>query len=106
MRLTQLFVNRPPLVFVAVAFVLLCGGFAIATLVQQNFPNIENPTVSVSVSYPGAPPSEIRDAVVRPIEDAIAGSPDLDHVNSSIQQNQATISATFTLESNQTTDLT
>jgi len=106
MRLTQLFVNRPPLVFVAIAFVLLCGGYALATLVQQNFPNIEFPTVSISVAYPGAPPSEIRDAIVRPIEDAIAGAPELDHVNSSIQQNQATISATFTLESNQTTDLT
>jgi hydrophobic/amphiphilic exporter-1 (mainly G- bacteria), HAE1 family len=106
MRLTQLFVNRPPLVFVAIAFVLLCGGFALATLVQQNFPNIEFPTVSVSVGYPGAAPSELRDAVVRPIEDAIAGAPDLDHLNASIQQNQATISATFALESNQTTDLT
>ena len=57
MRPTQLFVNRPPLVFVAIAFVVLCGGFALATLVQQNFPNIEFPTVSMSVSYPGAPPS-------------------------------------------------
>jgi HAE1 family hydrophobic/amphiphilic exporter-1 len=106
MRPTQLFVNRPPLVFVAIAFVVLCGGFALATLVQQNFPNIEFPTVAMNVSYPGAPPSEIRDAIVRPIEDAIAGAPDLDHINSSIQQNQATISATFALESNQTTDLT
>jgi HAE1 family hydrophobic/amphiphilic exporter-1 len=42
---------------------------------------------------------------VRPLEDAIAGAPDLDHIQTSIQQNQATISATFTLDSNQTTDL-
>ncbi len=106
MRLTQLFVNRPPLAFVFVAVVLLAGAYALATLVQQNIPNIDSPTVSVSASYPGAPPSELRDAVVRPLEDAIAGAPDLDHINTSIQQNQATISATFTLDSNQTTDLT
>jgi HAE1 family hydrophobic/amphiphilic exporter-1 len=105
MRLTQLFVNRPPLVFVAIALVSLLGAFALSTLVQQNFPNIDFPTVNVSVSYPGAPPSELRDAVVRPIEDAIAGAPNLDHVNTSIQQNQANISATFTLDSDQTTDL-
>jgi hydrophobic/amphiphilic exporter-1 (mainly G- bacteria), HAE1 family len=105
-RLTQLFVNRPPLVFVAISVVVLLGAYALATLVQQNFPNIDFPTVSVSVSYPGASPSELRDAVVRPIEDAIAGAPNLDHINTSIQQNQATISATFTLESDQTTDLT
>jgi len=106
MRLTQLFVNRPPLVFVFIAVVVLAGAFALATLVQQNTPNIDFPVVSVSASYPGAPPSELRDAVVRPLEDAIAGAPDLDHINTTIQQNQATISATFTLDSNQTTDLT
>ncbi len=106
MRLTRLFVNRPPLVFVLVAVVALAGSFALATLVQQNIPNIDFPVVSVSASYPGAPPTELRDAVVRPLEDAIAGAPDLDHISTSIQQNQARISATFTLDSNQTTDLT
>jgi HAE1 family hydrophobic/amphiphilic exporter-1 len=106
MRLTQLFVNRPTLVFVGVALVVIVGIFSLATLVQQQFPNVDFPTVNVSASYPGASPSELRDAVVRPLEDAIAGAPDLDHINTTIQQNQASISATFTLDSNQTTDLT
>jgi HAE1 family hydrophobic/amphiphilic exporter-1 len=104
-RLTQLFVNRPPLVFVILALVALLGGFAMATLVQQNFPNVDFPTINVSASYPGASPSELRDAVVRPLEDAIAGAPGLDHINTSIQQNQASISASFTLDTNKTTDL-
>ena len=105
-RITQLFVNRPPLVFVLLALITLGGTFALATIVQQEFPNIDFPTINVSVSYPGASPSELRDAVVRPVEDAIAGAPNLDHINSSIQQNQANISATFDLNSNETTDLT
>jgi len=105
-RITQLFVNRPPLVFVLITLITLAGAFALATLVQQQFPNIDFPTINTSVSYPGASPSELRDSVVRPIEDAIAGAPDLDHITTSIQQNQASISATFTLDSNQTTDLT
>jgi HAE1 family hydrophobic/amphiphilic exporter-1 len=105
-RITQLFVNRPPLVFVLITLITLAGCFALATLVQQQFPNIDFPTINTSVSYPGASPSELRDSVVRPIEDAIAGAPDLDHITTSIQQNQASISATFTLDSNQTTDLT
>jgi HAE1 family hydrophobic/amphiphilic exporter-1 len=105
-RITALFVNRPPLVFVLVALITLAGAFALATLVQQQFPNIDFPTVNVSASYPGASPSELRDAIVIPLEDAIAGAPNLDHLNTSIQQNNASISATFTLDSNQTTDLT
>ena len=85
----------PRSVFVALALIGLAGCFALATLVQQSVPNIDFPTVNVSVSYPGASPSELRDSVVRPVEDAIAGAPDLDHISTSIQQNQASISATF-----------
>ena len=106
MRLTQLFVNRPPLVFVVLALVAIAGMFSLATLVQQQFPNVDFPTINVSASYPGASPSELRDAVVRPLEDAIAGAPNLDQLTTSIQQNQASISATFSLDSNQTSDLT
>src|SRR5476651_1704082 len=105
-RITALFVNRPPLVFVLVALITLAGVFALSTIVQQQFPNIDFPTVNVSASYPGASPSELRDAIVRPLEDAIAGAPNLDHITTSIQQNQASISATFSLDSNQTSDLT
>ena len=74
-------------------------------LVNQQFPNIDFPTIQVRASYPGGSPSEIRDAIVRPLEDAIAGAPDLDHINSTIQNGQASIAATFTLNSDKTTDL-
>lgn len=67
-RISQLFVNRPPLVFVLVAVIALAGSFALATLVQQQFPNIDFPTVNVTVSYPGASPTELRDSVVRPMK--------------------------------------
>jgi HAE1 family hydrophobic/amphiphilic exporter-1 len=103
--LTALFVRRPTLVVVALALVLLAGALAFLGLVQQNFPNIDFPTVQTRLTYPGASTTEIRDAIVKPIEDAIAGAPDLDHINTSIQQGQATVTATFALGSDQTSDL-
>ncbi len=105
MRITRLFVNRPTLVFVALVLVAIVGGICYATLVNQNFPNIDFPTVSVRASYPGGSPTEIRDAIVRPLEDAVAGAPNLDHMTTTIENGQASISATFTLTSNLTTDL-
>lgn len=102
---TRLFVTRPALVFVALALIAVAGGIALSTIVQQQFPNIDFPTISVRASYPGGSTTEIRDAIVRPIEDAIAGAPDLDHINTTVQQGQATISAVFSLTSNKTTDL-
>ena len=104
--ITRLFVERPPLVFVLVMLIAIGGIFALDTIVQQQFPNVDFPTINVSASYPGASPSELRDSVVRPIEDAIAGAPSLDHLTSTIQLNSASVSATFSLDSNKTTDLT
>ncbi len=104
MRLTQLFVRRPTLVVVVLSLVLLAGILAFKTIIQQNFPNIDFPVVQVRVSYAGASTTEIRDAIVKPIEDAIAGAPDLDYINTTVQNGQATIAATFNLGSNQTTD--
>jgi hydrophobic/amphiphilic exporter-1 (mainly G- bacteria), HAE1 family len=102
---TRLFVLRPALVFVSLALIGVAGAVALITIVQQQFPNIDFPTITVRASYPGGSTTEIRDAVVRPIEDAIAGAPDLDHINTTVQQGQATISAVFSLNSNKTTDL-
>jgi HAE1 family hydrophobic/amphiphilic exporter-1 len=105
MSLTALFVRRPTLVFVLLALMLLAGSIAATTLVQQQFPNVSNPTVSVQVSYNGASTTVMRDSIVRPIEDAISGSPDLQTLSSNIQSGQATISAAFYITSDVNTDL-
>jgi hydrophobic/amphiphilic exporter-1 (mainly G- bacteria), HAE1 family len=102
---TRIFVQRPTLVFVALALIAVLGAVSLATIVQQQFPNIDFPTITVRASYPGGSTTQIRDAIVKPIEDAIAGAPNLDHINTTVQQGQATISAVFDLNSNKTTDL-
>jgi hydrophobic/amphiphilic exporter-1 (mainly G- bacteria), HAE1 family len=102
---TRIFVTRPTLVFVALALLAVAGAVSLSTIVQQQFPNIDFPTITVRASYPGGSTTQIRDAIVKPIEDAIAGAPNLDHINTTVQQGQATISAVFSLTSNKTTDL-
>ena len=51
MKLTTLFVRRPTLVFVLLALMLLAGVMAARTLVQQQFPNVSQPTISIAVQY-------------------------------------------------------
>ena len=63
------------------------------------------PTISVSVQFSGASPTVMRDTIVRPIEDAIAGTPDLQNLSSNIQSGRATISAAFYITSDVNTDL-
>jgi HAE1 family hydrophobic/amphiphilic exporter-1 len=47
----------------------------------------------------------MRDAIVRPLEDQIAGAPDLSYVETSIEPGQASIVAVFSLSSDENTDL-
>jgi len=105
MSLTRLFVERPTLVTVFLALVLLAGVVGGFTLVQQQFPNTNVPSIQVLISYPGASTTEMRDAIVRPLEDQLAGSPDLDHLETAIQPGQASVVAVFQLTSNQNDDL-
>ncbi|HXW76111.1 MAG TPA: efflux RND transporter permease subunit, partial [Candidatus Eremiobacteraceae bacterium] len=105
MWLTRVFVQRPALVFVLIAFITVAGSIALATLTEQQFPDIDLPTVSVSVSYPGASPTEMRDTIARPIEDALAGAPDLSVINTTVLQGSASISAVFNLGADQNASL-
>jgi HAE1 family hydrophobic/amphiphilic exporter-1 len=105
MWLTRLFVARPTLVTVFLALVILAGAIGGATLVQQQFPSTEVPSIQVLVSYPGASTTVMRDAIVRPLEDQLAGTPNLDHLETAIQPGTASIVAVFTLNSDQNDDL-
>jgi len=105
MSLTRLFVQRPTLVTVFLCLILLAGTIAGSSLVQQQFPSTDVPSVEVTVTYPGASTTEMRDAIVRPLEDQMAGAPDLDHLETSIQPGTASVLAVFTLASDQNNDL-
>ena len=105
MSLTSVFVRRPTLVTVFIALVLLAGTISGLVLVKQQFPNYDVPTVEISLSYPGASTTELRDAIVRPLEDQLAGAPNLGSLETAIQPGAATIVARFTLTSDVNSDL-
>jgi len=106
MSLTRLFVARPTLVFVLVSLMLFAGTLSLATIVRQLYPNVQQPTISISVVFNGASVTEMRDNIVAPIEQNLAGTTDLQTFSSTIQQGQATISATYELGTDIATDLT
>jgi hydrophobic/amphiphilic exporter-1 (mainly G- bacteria), HAE1 family len=105
MGITRLFVRRPTLVTVFLCLVLLAGTIAGVNLVKQQLPNYDVPSIQVLLTYSGASTTEMRDAIVRPLEDQIAGAPDLSYVQTAIQPGQASIVAVFSLNSDPNTDL-
>jgi HAE1 family hydrophobic/amphiphilic exporter-1 len=105
MKFTRLFVERPTLVTVFLALVLIAGTLSGVRLVKQQLPNYDVPSIQVLLTYSGASTTEMRDAIVRPLEDQIAGAPDLSYVETSIEPGQASIVAVFSLTSDENTDL-
>ncbi|MGC1380175.1 MAG: efflux RND transporter permease subunit [Candidatus Baltobacteraceae bacterium] len=103
--LTRLFIERPTLVFVIVSLMIFAGILSTLSIVKQLYPDTSQPTVTISVSYSGASVTEMRDNIVQPIEQNLAGTPSLQTFNSVVQQGQATITAVFDISSDTATDL-
>ena len=105
MSLTRLFIKRPTLVFVLVSLMVFAGILSTVTIVKEYFPDVSQPTITIQAQYNGASVTEMRDNIVQPIEQALAGTPDMQTTNAVVQQGQASITAVFLLSSDQATDL-
>jgi len=105
MQLTRLFLLRPTLVFVLVTLTLLGGILALRNLVVQQQPNNGLPAVSVNAGYSGASTTELVTEIAQPIEDQLAGTPYLDHINTTIQTGSVSITASFTVQSTDTENI-
>jgi hydrophobic/amphiphilic exporter-1 (mainly G- bacteria), HAE1 family len=103
--LTRLFINRPTLVFVIISIMMFGGIMSTITIVKELYPDVSQPTVTVSVQYNGASVTEMRDEIVLPIEENLAGTQDLQTINTVVQQGSASISAVFDIKSDTATDL-
>ncbi len=86
--------NPVPVVVLFVALVI-AGLFAYAGLPVKQFPNIEFPIVSVTVTQSGAAPGEMETQITRPVEDAVASISGARNVSSSVTQGVSTTSIEF-----------
>ncbi len=105
MSLTRLFIKRPTLVFVLVSLMMFAGILSTVTIVKELYPDVSQPTITIFAQYNGASVTEMRDNIVQPIEQALAGTADLQTTSAVVQQGQANITATFFLQSDEATDL-
>ena len=95
MNITDICLRRPVFAWMMMAGTVLFGILAVSRIGVSQFPDVDNPTVSVSVSWPGASPEDVETGIVNPIEDAISQVTGVQTISSSAQQNGARITATF-----------
>ncbi|MFH1819391.1 MAG: efflux RND transporter permease subunit [Pseudomonadota bacterium] len=64
----QFFIHRPVFAWVIALFIILLGLIAIPQLPIARFPSVAPPSVNIYVTYPGATPQTMNDAVLSVIE--------------------------------------
>ncbi len=104
MSLTELFVERPTLVFVLIALMSFAGIVSGRSLVQAVVSERDAADDLDRRAVQRRAVTVMRDNIVSPIEQALAGTTDLQTINSIVQQGQATISAVYTINSDLATD--
>ncbi|WP_210421595.1 efflux RND transporter permease subunit [Mesorhizobium sp. WSM3882] len=75
----------------------VAGVYGFMQLRTNNMPDIDLPTVTVTVAQPGAAPSEMEVQVARVIENAVATLEAVDDVSTSISEGSSVTTVEFTL---------
>ncbi|HLL59944.1 MAG TPA: efflux RND transporter permease subunit [Allosphingosinicella sp.] len=85
----------PPIVlFIAL---LLAGIVSFMRMDVNGDPDIEFPAVSVTISQPGAAPSELETQVTQRVEAAVRGVNGVDEINSSVREGNSNTFVTFVI---------
>ncbi len=74
-------------------FFLIGGLVAFRYITQEVFPDLQEDTVTVSVSYPGASPEEVEQGIVLAVEEALNGMDGVDEIESVAREGSARITA-------------
>jgi hydrophobe/amphiphile efflux-1 (HAE1) family protein len=74
---------------------ILFGVVAVTRVGVSQFPDVNNPSVSVSVSWAGASPEDVETGLVVPIEDALSQVTGVLELSSQSKHNGARVTATF-----------
>jgi HAE1 family hydrophobic/amphiphilic exporter-1 len=95
MSIPRLAIHRPVTMFMLSAVVVLLGAISLTRLPVDLMPEIELPTISVSVNYAGVGPLEMEQLVTRPLEQAVSAVAGLEQINSSSSEGRSQVRLNF-----------
>ena len=90
---------RNPLVAILLFVLLTLGGiYGFMQMKVQQFPDIDLPAVVVTVTLPGAAPSQLENDIAKKVENKLTSIEGVKHIRTSLQTGVATIATEFVLE--------
>jgi len=97
-KLAELCVRRPVFATMLVLSLTVVGAYAFFGLGVDLLPNIDIPTVSVSVANPGSSPEQVETEITKKLEGALNTISGIDELRSTSVEGRSQVTVTFLLE--------
>src|SRR5690606_41783412 len=95
MKLTELCVRKPVLAWMIMGATILFGVVAATRIGISQFPDVDFPTVSVSVTWEGAAPEAVEQDVVEVLEEALVQVEGVKSISSTSRQGRGNVTIEF-----------
>lgn len=100
MNITEVCIRRPVLAWMLMAATIVFGGVALSRIGISQFPDVDSPTISVSVTWEGAAPEVMEHDVVEPLEEAVMQVEGIKSLTSSSRQGSANVTIELDISRN------
>lgn len=100
MKITEVCIKNPVFAWMIMAATVVFGGVAASRIGISQFPDVDFPTINVSVSWEGAAPEVIEHDVVEPIEEAVMQVQGVRNVTSTSRQGGGNVTVELDLSRN------
>lgn len=98
MVISEICIKRPVFATVLSLLVLLVGLMSYSRLTVREYPNIDEPVVTVDTQYAGASAEIIESQITKPLEDSLAGIEGVDVLSSISRSERSQITVRFRVE--------
>ena len=95
MPLAKLAIKQPIFVTMILLAIVLVGVISYLNMGVELYPDTSNPSVSVSVSFPGASPTDVQTLVTQPLERALSTINGVDSISSTSSQGSSSVTVNF-----------
>ncbi|KES11335.1 Cation/multidrug efflux pump [Snodgrassella alvi SCGC AB-598-O02] len=94
--MSRFFINRPIFAWVVALFIIIAGIVCITKLPVAQYPTVAPPSITLSISYPGADAQTIEDTVLSRIEREMNGLENLEYMEAkSLSNGTGSLTLTF-----------
>ncbi|MAV90956.1 MAG: acriflavin resistance protein [Bdellovibrionaceae bacterium] len=100
MKISEVSIRNPVFAWMIMGALLLFGGLGYYKMGVSQYPDVDFPSVSIRLSYPGAAPEVMEKDVIDPIEAAIVSVAGIENISSTARNGSGSVSAEFNLSVN------